>query len=131
MQVSSQVLTVCTLKRRDPTIVREIPIPLVLAQELAHLQRKPNELIWPQGGDMISRVTAYRWIKDIMEEAGIDGRHATPKGLRHGFGVQATLSGIQLHMLSRWMGHASIETTAIYATVVGRDEVKLAERMWS
>ena len=76
------------------------------------------------------RITGYRWIKSIMAEANIVGVHACPKGLRHGFGVNATMSGVQIHMLQRWMGHASMETTAIYATVIGPEERQLAERMW-
>ena len=49
-----------------------------------------------------------------MDEAGIkDGPHRTPKGLRHGFGVNAIEKGIQLNMLQKWMGHADMKTTAI------------------
>jgi hypothetical protein len=33
-------------------------------------------------------------------------------------------------MLRKWMGHASIETTAIYANAVGEEEQSIAERMW-
>lgn len=130
VQLSSQVITVRTLKRRNPSAVREIPIPYNLAKELTQLSKFPRNYLWSRHGEMVPRVTSYRWIKEMMDEASIEGRQATPKGLRHGFGVQATISGVQLHMLSRWMGHASIETTAIYATVVGREEVELAERMW-
>ena len=78
----------------------------------------------------IDRITAYRWVKQVMNEAGIYGPQACPKGLRHGFGIHAVLSGIQIHMLQKWMGHADIRTTAIYATAVGREEFKLAEQMW-
>lgn len=58
------------------------------------------------------------------------GNERSPKGLRHACGVHATISGVPLHMLQRWMGHASMETTAIYATVLGPDQIQLAERMW-
>ena len=83
-----------------------------------------------EAGDKIDRITAYRWIKTIMREAGIHGPQACPKGLRHGFGIHAVVSGIQLNMLQKWMGHASIQTTAIYANAVGPEELKLAGKMW-
>ena len=53
--------------------------------------------------------------------AGIpDGPHACPKGLRHGFGVQAVSRGIALNMVQKWLGHAQLTTTAIYANAVAR-----------
>jgi integrase len=33
-------------------------------------------------------------------------------------------------MLQKWMGHASIKTTAIYANAVGEEEKALAQMMW-
>jgi len=65
-----------------------------------------------------------------MEQADIGGVHATAKGLRHGYGIHAIRSGIQLHMLQKWMGHASMTTTAIYANAIGKEELDLADQMW-
>ena len=63
--------------------------------------------------------------------AGIpDGPHACPKGLRHGFGVQAVSRGIALNMVQKWLGHAQLTTTAIYANAVGEEEQSIAARMW-
>ena len=63
--------------------------------------------------------------------AGIaDGPHACPKGLRHGFGVQAVSKGIALNMVQKWLGHAQLTTTAIYANAVGAVEQSIAARMW-
>ena len=66
----------------------------------------------------------------IMKEAGISGPQATPKGLRHGYGVHAIQSGIPLNLLQRWMGHTDISTTAIYANALGPEEREIATRMW-
>lgn len=65
-----------------------------------------------------------------MQSARITGVKPTCHGLRHTFGVTATRKGIQLHILQRWMGHASMATTAIYADVSGPDDRSLMERMW-
>jgi integrase/recombinase XerD len=65
-----------------------------------------------------------------MREAGIDSLPATPKGLRHGFGAHAVMSGIPLNLAQKWLGHADIATTAIYTDVLGPEERLLAARMW-
>ena len=59
------------------------------------------------------------------------GPHRSPKGLRHGYGVHAISSGVPLNMLSKWMGHATLEVTAIYANALGAEEQGIAARMWS
>jgi integrase/recombinase XerD len=64
-----------------------------------------------------------------MATAGIMGGPATPKGLRHGFGVSAFQSNVPSH-LQRWLGYASLRTTAIYAEVVGPRERAIAKRTW-
>jgi site-specific recombinase XerD len=33
--------------------------------------------------------------------------------------------------IQRWMGHARLETTAIYASVLGEEERILARRTWN
>jgi len=66
-----------------------------------------------------------------MAEAGIDGPRACPKGLRHAYGTRAVVSGVPLHILQRWMGHASMKTTAIYASVVGPEQLRISGQMWS
>ena len=51
-------------------------------------------LLWPW-----RRMTAYRRVQAITAAAGIaDGPHACPKGLPHGFGVQAVSRGIAPNM---------------------------------
>ncbi len=71
-----------------------------------------------------TRQRGWQIVKAIMIEAGI------PDGLRHGFGINATVSGVPLNMLSKWMGHADLATTAIYADAMGPEEQDIASRMW-
>jgi len=81
---------------------------------------------WP-----VSRVRSWHIVKRVMIEAGIpDGPHRSPKGLRHGFGVHAIVQGVPLSMLQRWLGHAQLSTTAVYAQAVGKEEQDIAARMW-
>ncbi len=75
-------------------------------------------------------MTAYRKVKAVMEVAGLDGVKATPKGLRHAFGIACNQKGVQLNMAQRWLGHADIRTTAIYSEAVGQEERNVAQRLW-
>lgn len=34
-------------------------------------------------------------------------------------------------MLSKWLGHSSLEMTAIYADALGEEQRGIASRMWS
>ena len=136
VQLSARIITFRTLKKREKLVMREVPIPEALADDLSasfrlgdHLE--PDRHLWRHRGKRLTRAVAYRWIKEIMSEAGIEGAQACPKGLRHGYGVHAMRSGVQLNMLSKWMGHASLSTTAIYANASGREEQEIAARMWT
>ncbi len=42
----------------------------------------------------------------------------------------ALMKEIPLPLLQRWMGHADLETTAIYLQVNGNEEKSFAGRMW-
>ena len=56
--------------------------------------------------------------------------HASPKGLRHGFGAAAVTAGTPLNLVQNWLGHAQLSTTAIYADAVGAEEKDIARHMW-
>jgi hypothetical protein len=66
-----------------------------------------------------------------MTHAGVFGRQACPRGLRHGFGVGSLQNGVPLNLIQRWMGHARLSTTAIYANVWGPEEMAFAQRFWA
>lgn len=130
IQPKARLISFRSLKKRDQHHIREIPFPQELIDAPDKLPRRSGQPIWTLDGHKVSRVTAYRWVKQVMNKADIHGAQACPKGLRHGYGIHAVRSGVQLNMLQKWMGHASIATTAIYATAVGREELELADRMW-
>ena len=135
IDIESGVASIQTLKRRKRGVVRQVPLPSDVLDELGRVfelriaQRDPalaNERIWKW-----SRTTAWRRVKEVMAAAGIAGTPAMPKGLRHGFGVNAFQSNVPPHLVQRWLGHASLRTTAIYGDVIGPDERAFAARMWS
>lgn len=117
---------------------RSVPVPASLIEQLdlvygvREIQKRGNatELdtrIWPW-----TRVWGWKKVKAVMDAAAIvDGPHKTAKGLRHSYGVAAAQAGIQLNMLQKWMGHADMKTTAIYANALGEEERAIAARMWA
>lgn len=116
------------LKKRSKLVFRAVPVPPEFLRQLSRwlAQRKAEgALLWTW-----SRMTAYRRICDVMAEASIVGSYATPKGLRHAFGVRAVQSSIPLTLVQRWLGHADIKTTAIYTSAMGAEECQIASRMW-
>lgn len=77
-------------REKQPQL-RTVPIPqsfierLDLVFDLRAQQKKGKYLDTPLWS--MSRPTAYRLVKRVMTRAGIQGKQATGKGLRHGFGV--------------------------------------------
>ncbi len=70
-------------------------------------------------------------VKRVMCAAGITGAQASPKGLRHALGVNALQSSVPLNLVSRWLGHSRLSTTAIYTDATGDEEREIAESFWA
>jgi integrase len=137
IDLSANVIVFESLKKRRRGVYRPVPVPpelldtLDMAHGLRQIHKKRgarlDEPLWPW-----SRMTAWRRIQEVIDAAGIGkGPHACPKGLRHGFGVVAVSKGIALNMVQKWLGHAQLTTTAIYANAVGEEEQSIAARLWS
>ena len=131
---SAGAVTLTTLKQRKPGVFRQVPLPneylraLDNAYDLRMLQRRSksrNDYLWGW-----SRQYGHKIITRVMSLAELSGISATPKGLRHAFAIACLDKGIPLNMVQKWMGHARLETTAIYANAMGHEERKLAARLW-
>ncbi|MCK6438840.1 MAG: site-specific integrase [Planctomycetes bacterium] len=134
VDLSGKLVAFETLKKRERGVFRMVPVSPSLLAKLNDVhgihaaQAAGDDLdrpLWPW-----CRMTAYRRVKEVMDRAGIIGVPASPKGLRHGFGVAALEAGVPLNLVQRWLGHADLKTTAIYANAIGAEERNLARRMW-
>ena len=65
-----------------------------------------------------------------MTDAGIEGPQACPKGLRHGFGIATVAAGVPLPTIAAALGHANLQTTAVYTTAAGLEARDFLARMW-
>lgn len=125
------VVAIRCKKKRGRIVVREVPVPKDVASLIINTHTAgafgPGQRLWTW-----SRCRAWQLIKLVMSQAGIgSGIHATPKGLRHGFGLHAIRSGVPLNLVQRWLGHANMATTAIYLQAIGSEEREIAQRMWA
>ena len=124
-----------SLKKRRAGVYRPVPVPpsLIDAMNMVHDIRAAQKRrdrgravrLWP-----CALNTAWRHVGAVMKAARINGPHATPKGLRHGFGIKAITSGVPLNTLQQLLGHAQLSTTSIYADAMGPEKRQLVERMW-
>jgi integrase len=115
---------------------RSIPVPEKLIDELElvfDLRRKKQDKarfskpLW-----VMSRSTSWRMIKRVMSRADINGKQATTKGLRHGFGI-AMLTGAKsapLNIVRDLMGHSDTKTTEIYLQAIGQEKRDLVMQAW-
>ena len=128
VDVENRALNLTTLKQRQQGVFRQVPIPDTLLIELRRwMNLKPgcNAPIWP-----VHRQTGWRWLHRVMAKAGLSGPCASSRGLRHAFAIAALQANVPLNLVQKWLGHAQIETTAIYANAIGEQERAFAERAW-
>ncbi|MCJ9430743.1 tyrosine-type recombinase/integrase [Kordiimonas marina] len=122
------------LKKRQKGQYRPVPVPEELLKVLDRVhgikdaqQSAPgvNRPLWPW-----CRTTGWSRVKGVMDLAGIEGIHASPRGLRHSLGVSAIQAGVPLNMVQKWLGHTHMHTTAIYTNATGPEERQFANQLW-
>lgn len=142
--IEEQALVFRSLKKRKTDAkgrikqpqYRTVPVPSILIENLdlvygiRALQKKQKGLDIPLW--MMSRPTAYRLVKRVMDRAGIIGKQATGKGLRHGFGVAMVTAKkpLPIHILAQMMGHSDTKTTEIYLQVTGEEKRQMVVDAW-
>ncbi|HEY4112913.1 MAG TPA: site-specific integrase [Rhizomicrobium sp.] len=126
IDAANEAIVFETLKQRRKMTYRAVPVPRGLMPLLLRYSVGREGRLWPWG-----RTTAWKVVKRVMRKAEIAESLSKPKALRHAFAVEAGQKGIPLNIVQRWLGHARIETTAIYASAIGDEERNLARRAWS
>jgi integrase len=131
----SKAAIIETLKKRRKGVFRQVPLPdkFLSDLDLVHRLKKPRRgetrkdwSLWEW-----SRRTATRRVEEVMQAAGIEGLQASAKGVRHAYAIECLQKGIPLNLVSKWLGHASLTTTAIYANALGEEERTIAARLWN
>ena len=98
VDLGGNTIAIRSLKKRNSKIIfRTIPVPsefmdtLDMAHGIREAQSKgqsfAKKVLWDR-----TRQWGFMFVSDVMKEAGIsEGPHRCPKGLRHGYGVNAIL----------------------------------------
>lgn len=87
---------------------RIVPLPIKLFQK-AGITRKKLENNLPL---KITRRALQFYFQDLGKK--VLGKHVTFHQLRHGFATHCLESGIDIHVLQRFLGHSKLETTGLY-----------------
>lgn len=132
VDLKRRTLTFESIRKRKPEVFRTVPVPPKLIEVLDQVHnvgerrgRGRYRFLWSWG-----RTHAWRKVREVMQMAGIEGPQATPKGLRHGFGVIAAENDVPITFVRQWMGHASLEITTAYFSILNHDEHACAARLW-
>ncbi|HMM49039.1 MAG TPA: tyrosine-type recombinase/integrase [Miltoncostaeaceae bacterium] len=100
--------------------VRAVPLADALAQELErHYQRSPyqgdTDYVFAHYalGSILDPTALRRRFADALKRAGL--RQVRFHDLRHTYGTAMAAAGAPMRSLMQWMGHATMQTTMIYA----------------
>lgn len=74
--------------------------------------------------------TAQKYIKAIMNTAGITGKKSTSRGLRHSMGVLLVQNKVPLNIVQKILGHRDIKNTMIYAEALEKERREMISRVW-
>lgn len=77
--------------------------------------------IWP-----VSRMAGWRAMRAAMQTAWLAGPQASPKGLRHGFGLASVSAGNPLRLARKWLCHAQLTAAASYIDAVRAEKWDIA-----
>ena len=134
IDLNDNLIIIPCLKKRRSGVNRIVPLPTetILYLDQVHsirsAQSNPELLTQPLWG--WCRTTGWKHVKGVMKDAKIVGPHATPRALRHSFGVAAVQVQTPITLVQKWLGHSRLSTTAIYTTPLNDEEREIAIRLW-
>lgn len=115
-----------TLKKRNQIVMRCVPVPPKHMLALEKRAKQNDSRLFPWG-----RTRGWEIIKSAMTLAKMKGAKASPKGLRHTYGMRLAQNGVPLTTISSLLGHSDISTTAIYTNAVLATEIRdYAAKAW-
>ncbi len=84
-----------------------------------------SESLWP-----ISDRQARNYVTEVMAAAGITGKKASSRGLRHSMGVMLAIDKVPVNIIQKVLGHASIRNTMIYLDIIGDERRQMVSQTW-
>jgi integrase len=74
--------------------------------------------------------TAQTYVKKAMKAAGITGKKASSRGLRHSMGVMLALEKVPMNVIADILGHKAVRNSMIYMQIAGEDRRELVSSIW-
>lgn len=79
-------------------------------------------IFWGERKNPLTRHGIYEIVERIIKKAQkksltIAAKNITPHSLRHSTAMELLSAGVDINTIRAWLGHVSIETTNIYATI--------------
>ena len=116
---------------------RERQVPLsedVAAAILAYLpyrrpRRATSSLLLNAWRDPLTAHCAWRTVKRLARLAGLDERQVHPHKLRRTFATLSVRSGTDIRTIQELLGHANLNTTALYVEVGAAQKAEAVERL--
>ncbi len=84
-----------------------------------------SEPLWSVTGRM-----ARNYVAEVMGAAGITGRKATSRGLRHSMGVMLAMERVPVNVIQKVLGHTSVKNTMIYLDILDDERRQLISQVW-
>ena len=131
-------ITVAAAQQGKATIslkgkIRTILLSTKLCRKLLKYAKKQKiatgEIFLTSSGKGISRRQVWHELKRLCAAAGVESSKVFPHNFRRLFAVTYYKASRDIARLADVLGHSSIETTRIYLTVSGADQVRQLDRL--
>ena len=113
--------------------IRTILLSTKLCRKLLKYAKKQKiatgEIFLTSSGKGISRRQVWHELKRLCAAAGVESSKVFPHNFRRLFAVTYYKASRDIARLADVLGHSSIETTRIYLTVSGADQVRQLDRL--
>lgn len=104
----------------NTTAIHHLNIYITQVRKIQEIKKKYEDIIFlNRRGSALSRVWVFNIVKDLAKNAGIT-KNISPHTFRHSFATHLYDGGADLRIIQEMLGHESITTTEIYASVSGQ-----------
>jgi len=116
-----------------------VPVPFSLVEQLRALQVKgrcagKSYWFWSCNGELKTAITNWRdrvtRLLKLAQKAGQFEHSSSPYTFRHTFAISHLNAGVDIKVVSRWLGHRSITTTEKHYSHAIRETHVTAERLY-
>ena len=129
VEAAKEGRTTISLKGKIRTILLSTKLCRKLLKYAKKQKIATGEIFLTSSGKGISRRQVWHELKRLCAAAGVESSKVFPHNFRRLFAVTYYKASRDIARLADVLGHSSIETTRIYLTVSGADQVRQLDRL--